>query len=80
MKKVDLPDPSLTEENMRDDLAEALRGFDRSPEAEISPHLWRAALPTKLAAGAHRIEVRAFDRWRGVLTASTSYTLLDAAP
>lgn len=80
MKKVDLPDPSLTEENMRDDLAEALRGFDRSPEAEISPHLWRAALPTNLAAGAHRIEVRAFDRWRGVLTATTSYTLLDAQP
>jgi hypothetical protein len=67
-------------ENRRDDEATALRGYDRSPEAEASPHLWRAALPTKLAAGEHRIDVRAFDRWRGEVGASTTYSLLDYRP
>ncbi len=65
---------------MRDDAAETLRGFDRSPEAEPSNHLWRGALPTTLEAGEHRIEVRAFDRWRGEVQATTTYRLLDAAP
>lgn len=78
MKKVMLPDPALAEENMRDDQTTVLRGFDRSPEAAVSPHLWRGALPTKLAAGVHQVEVRAFDRWRGVVTATTRYTLLDS--
>ena len=80
MKQVLQPDPALLVENMRDDLAEALRGYDRSPEAEPSPHLWRAALPTKLEAGEHRIEVRAFDRWRGEVRASTTYRLEEAGP
>lgn len=80
MKKVLQPDPRLLAENVRDDEASALRGYDRSPEAEVSQHLWRAALPTKLAAGEHRIEVRAFDRWRGEVTATTTYSLLEYAP
>lgn len=80
MKKVQLPDPNLIEENMRDDMTTTLRGFDRSPEAAISPHLWRGALPTKLAAGEHRVEVRAFDRWRGEVSASTTYELLETQP
>ncbi|TCT25948.1 calcineurin-like phosphoesterase C-terminal domain-containing protein [Thermomonas haemolytica] len=80
MKKVLLPDPRLQAENRRDDEAAALRGYDRSPEAEISQHLWRGALPTKLAAGEHRVEVRAFDRWRGAVQASTTYRLDEAAP
>ena len=80
MKKVLLPDPRLQDENRRDDEAAALRGYDRSPEAEISTHLWRGALPTRLAAGEHRVEVRAFDRWRGAVQASTTYRLDEAAP
>jgi len=80
MKKVLQPDPALLAENMRDDAAEELRGFDRSPEAEPSKHLWRAALPTKLAAGEHMVEVRAFDRWRGEQQATTNYRLIDAEP
>ncbi len=80
MKKVLQPDPRLMAENRRDDETEVLRGFDRSPEAEASPHLWRGALPTKLAAGEHRIEVRAFDRWRGEVRASTTYSLQDYVP
>ena len=80
MKKVLQPDPALLVENMRDDAADALRGYDRSPEAEPSQHLWRGALPTKLDAGEHRVEVRAFDRWRGELRASTTYRLEEAKP
>lgn len=80
MKKVLQPDPALLAENTRDDLAESLRGYDRSPEAEPSHHLWRGALPTGLDAGEHRIEVRAFDRWQGEATATMRYRLVDAEP
>ena len=80
MKRVEQPDPALLAENMRDDGADALRGYDRSPEAEPSPHLWRAALPTSLAVGDHQVEVRTFDRWRGEFRATTTYRLEDALP
>ncbi|MEN1960120.1 calcineurin-like phosphoesterase family protein [Luteimonas sp. MJ246] len=75
MSRVERPDPWLMAENVRDDAAPALRGHDRSPEAEPSRHLWRGALPTDLAPGDHRIEVRAFDRWHGEQRASTAYRL-----
>lgn len=78
MRKVHAPDPRLVAENVRDDLAAELRGFDRSPEAVPSTHLWRGALPTDLDAGEHRIEVRAFDRWQGEQRASTRYQLIEA--
>lgn len=74
------PDPALQVENMRDDLAEHLRGYDRSPEAVATPHLWRAALPTTLASGSHRIEVRAFDRKGNEQRAATLYRLEVAQP
>ena len=80
MQRVPQPDPRLQLENVRDDEAPALRGFDRSPEAEPSQHLWRIALPTGLEAGAHEVEVRAFDRWHGERRARTSYRLDDATP
>ncbi len=80
MRKVLQSDPALLAENMRDDEAYSLRGYDRSPEAEPSRHLWRAALPTMLAVGEHQIEVRTFDRWRGELRATTTYRLEDAVP
>lgn len=54
-------DPWLAAENARDDGSEQLRGFDRSPEARPSTHLWRAALDTRRAVGSHRVEVRARD-------------------
>ena len=80
MKKVLQPDPALQAENARDDATDVLRGFDRSPEAEPSQHLWRGALPTKLDAGEHVVEVRAFDRWRGEVRATTMYRLIDSDP
>src|SRR5690606_5792875 len=49
MRKVLRPDPALLAENVRDDEADALRGYDRSPEAEPSAHLWRGTLATDLA-------------------------------
>lgn len=80
MRKLLAPDPALLAENLRDDAADTLRGFDRSPEAKPSPHLWRGTLPTALAEGAHTIEVRAFDRWRGEARAQATYRLLDSEP
>ena len=80
MKKVLHPDPALLAENAIDDASEVLRGHDRSPEAEASTHLWRGALPTKLDAGEHLVEVRAFDRWRGEQRATTTYRLEEAPP
>ncbi len=80
MKRVEQPDPALLAENMRDDLADSLRGYDRSPEAEASQHLWRGALPTNLTEGEHVVEVRAQDRWRGELLARTTYRLAVVAP
>lgn len=79
MRKVERQDPRVLAENLRDDAAEALRGYDRSPEAQPSAHLWRGALPTSLAVGEHRIEVRSQDRWRGELRAGTSYRLQQAS-
>ena len=78
MERVERADPRLAAENARDDEAETLRGFDRSPEAEASPHLWRGPLPTRLDAGRHRIEVRSIDAAGRESRASTHYRLEDA--
>ncbi|MEN4903026.1 calcineurin-like phosphoesterase C-terminal domain-containing protein [Luteimonas sp. TWI1437] len=75
MRRVERADPRLVLENARDDLADGLRGRDRSPEADLSPHLWRGALATDLPVGTHRVEVRAFDPWQGEQRASTVYRL-----
>jgi hypothetical protein len=75
MQRVLQPDPSLLAENFRDDWAETLRGYDRSPEATPSAHLWRGALPTSLAVGMHEVDVRAFDPWQGEQRAHTQYRL-----
>ncbi len=74
MKRVTAPDPALLLENVADDLADGLRSYDRSPEAKPSPHLWRGALPTKLAVGEHQVEVRA-QLPAGEYRASTTYRL-----
>lgn len=80
MKRVEQPDPRLLAENMADDAASRLRGYDRSPEADPSTHLWRGTLPSDLPAGEHRIDVRAFDHWQGEQKAQASYRLDDVAP
>ncbi|SDQ25061.1 calcineurin-like phosphoesterase family protein [Pseudoxanthomonas sp. CF125] len=78
MSQVRQPDPGLLAENIRDDSADALRGYDRSPEAVPSRHLWRGALPTELTVGEHRVEVRLQDQGRGEQTATTIYRLQEA--
>lgn len=78
MKRVDQPDPGLVAQNVADEMAISLRGYDRSPEADPSTHLWRGTLPTDLAVGEHAIEVRAFDRWQGEQRATGRYRLDDA--
>ncbi len=80
MRRLVAPDPRLLRENIRDADADTLRGFDRSVEATFSPHLWRGTLPTDLSVGAHRIEVRAFDAWRGEVRAQGEYGLQNAEP
>lgn len=79
MRRVVAPDPALATENARDAMATHLRAYDRAPEAEPSQHLWRAAVPTDLAAGEHRVEVRALLP-EGEVRADTRYRLEDAAP
>jgi hypothetical protein len=80
MQQVLAPDPRLLLENARDDEAHALRSYDRSPEAEVSHHLWRGALDTRREAGTHRVEVRAVDPDGSVQHASLVYRLEEAAP
>jgi len=79
MQRVVQPDPRVVAENMRDDEATALRGYDRLPGASPSTHLWRGTLPTKLDAGKHRVQVRAFGvvPGREVEQVETSYRLDD---
>lgn len=79
MRRVEQPDPALLAENLADDAATRLRGYDRLPEASPSPHLWRGTLPTDLPLGTHRIEVRAQIEGYGPATATTEYRL-DPAP
>lgn len=80
MRKVLQPDPRLLAENAKDDIAGALRGYDRSPEATPSKHLWRGSLATDLAIGEHEVEVRYIDPWRGEQRAAVAYRLDDATP
>jgi 3',5'-cyclic AMP phosphodiesterase CpdA len=80
MQKVVRADPALAAENAADDLADVLRGYDRSPEAAASTHLWRGTLPTDLAVGEHRVEVRASGQWVGEAMGATSYRLDEAVP
>ncbi len=80
MARVLQPDPAYVAEVVRDDAADALRGFDRVPEAVPSAHLWRGALPTDVALGKHRVEVRAQVDGFGLATAETQYRLADPVP
>lgn len=75
MRRVLRADPTVVAENLRDDKAETLRGYDRLPEAAVSTHLWRGVLATDLSEGAHRVEVRASLPGFGVAEASVVYRL-----
>jgi hypothetical protein len=80
MQRAFVPDPAVLAINAADDAATRLRSLDRAVEALPSTHLWRGFLPTDLAPGEHRVEVRAFDRWDGELRADTVYRLDEFSP
>jgi hypothetical protein len=80
MQRVLQADPRVLARNLADDAALQLNAYDRTPEATVSRHLWRLFLPTDLAAGEHRIEVRARDPWLGEVSQQTSYRLVEAGP
>jgi len=73
-------DPAMLAENLADDQATQLRSYDRSPEATPSQHLWRGTLPTSLASGEHRVQVRATIAGYGEARAEWTYRLESAAP
>ena len=80
MQRVNRADPRVVAQNLRDDAAPALSAYDRAPEATASSHLWRFALPTDLAAGEHRIRVRAIDEWLGEVSQDAVYRLETVNP
>ena len=80
MNKVLQTDPALLNINARDDQSTQLLNYDRLPEATISTHLWRFALPTNLIEGTHLITVRAEDDWLGTVEQITHYTLQSLEP
>jgi hypothetical protein len=82
MQRLVQADPRVVAENMRDDAATLLRGYDRLPEASPSMHLWRGTLPTHLDVGAHRLQIRALgvapDREAAQI--ETTYRLTEGKP
>ena len=80
MKRVLQADPAMLEQNVLDNAADQLRGYDRAPEAVPSTHLWRSSLPTDLAPGTHKVQVRAVLDGYGEASAETTYRLDVARP
>jgi hypothetical protein len=73
-------DPELLAVNLADRQADHLRSYDRAVVAKPSQHVWRANVPTDLAVGEHRIDVRVLSRFEGEFSAHTRYHLMDWAP
>jgi hypothetical protein len=80
MQRISRADPRVLALNLQDDASPALMGYDRTPEATISSHLWRFSLPTDLAPGEHRIRVRAIDAWLGEVSEDAVYRLEAVSP
>lgn len=80
MKRVMQYDPIVLARNIADAQADVLQSYDRMPEAVVSPHLWRFALPTNLSVGKHKVTVRAKDAWLGEVQQETFYQLQNSEP
>lgn len=80
MKPSSEPDPELVALNLADREAAHLRSFDRAVQAQPTQHLWAANVPTDLAVGEHRIEVRVRSRFEGEIRGATRYRLMDWEP
>lgn len=77
MNYVIAPDPSFVESLYYWDTIEELVPGRRPSSAVNSTHLWQGRIPTNLALGNHRIEVRATDMFGRVFTQESSYKLED---
>ncbi len=80
MQRIDAIDSQLLALNVDDARSASLRSRDRAVVASITAHIWHLRLPTTLAAGEHRLEVRAASRFEGETRAQTTYTLQDWPP
>lgn len=75
MKRSSEPDPALLALNIADRQASALQSRDRAVPARPTQHLWQARLPTDLAVGLHRVEVRVRSRYEGEWIEQTHYRI-----
>lgn len=77
MSYTEAPDPGYQWLLFRWDTADELLPGRRPSNAVDSRHLWHGSIPTNLAAGEHRIEVRATDRYGRTFTQQGSYRLVE---
>lgn len=77
MQRVDAIDPELLALNIDDARSPELRSRDRAVVASITPHIWHVRVPTTLAAGEHKVEVRATSEFEPEARGETTYTLQD---
>ncbi|NNE00564.1 MAG: metallophosphoesterase [Pirellulaceae bacterium] len=60
MERISMTDPAFVAEKGREELLQD-RSWTDLPGAHVTPHIWRAMMPTKLAAGTHTIDIREID-------------------
>jgi hypothetical protein len=79
MEKVDLEDPAYARLKSEETGPNPPAGR-RLPAIRKSGHMWRGALPSGLASGIHRIEVRAKDMFGKTLTGRRVIRVVRSAP
>ncbi len=79
MERVETADPVFLDLLHRWDFTSKLMPGRRPSNAEMSTHLWRGAIPTRLETGTHNFEVRAKDRYGRTFTQTGSFVLEEPA-
>ena len=77
MRYTETFDPTYFKTLLDWDASETVIPGRRPSHAVMSTHLWQAAVPFKLPAGQHTIEVRAKDRYGVVHTGKKTYTIVE---
>jgi hypothetical protein len=75
MTYVEMPDPDFVWQLYQWDTTEELMPGRRPSNAVDSKHLWRGSIPTDMAVGEYRIDVRATDMFGRTFTHHGSYRL-----
>lgn len=75
MDYVEIQDPSYVELVYEWELSEVLMPGKRSSDPEKSTHVWRGNIPSDLAIGEHKIEIKATDMFGKTHTANSSYRI-----